>query len=602
MKPYSKGRVRRSLFHTVFFRALSQLATVGSYVVLVRGMTEQAFGILNLLYAVIPVISTTASLGIEQTMRRYQPEYLQSGNAPAAAWLLRVASSTRFATNLIFLGTVLLLWRWVAPIFHLQPYRDEFMLFSLLVLLHFQASILQISLSSHMLQGYSVGMTVVLSVVKLLAYLVLIHFHELTLTNALLADTLGYGLMYTGLRIAHARYCTPRRLAPAFRPDPVERRRLLRYSFYNNFNDAGTLLLTAKSDNFFIAALMNPLAVGTYAFYVRLNEMASGLLPSRQFSNMIQPLLFAVPASEAEDKIPRYFTFMLNLTNVVQLPMTTYAIAFHAEIVTVLFGGKFLDSSWLLPIIVGFATVGRLGDPVTYVAQYQEKASIILVSKIFGIYNLAAILVLVPLAGVYGAAIATGSAQVMKTLYLWWHVRDTARWTNFRAVLTMSGLIWGSCIAVCIGLKSVLPAPSLVYLIIGAVLCGLGAFLFARSPALSASDRQILAKSIFTGAKRVYSSGSGSFRRRYADLVRRLNHERISTVDVPGRDDRRLSDWAWCAASRREISYRAYLCPRPPLGSHRRHRQQVPVGAPCLLVRVRRGRSDNDMRCAGQFP
>ena len=82
MKPYSKGRVRRSLFHTVFFRALSQLATVASYVVLVRGMTEQAFGILNLLYAVIPVISTTASLGIEQTMRRYQPEYLQSGNAP----------------------------------------------------------------------------------------------------------------------------------------------------------------------------------------------------------------------------------------------------------------------------------------------------------------------------------------------------------------------------------------------------------------------------------------------------------------------------------------------------------------------------------------
>ena len=51
MKPYSKGRVRRSLFHTVFFRALSQLATVGSYVVLVRGMTEQAFGVLNLLYA-----------------------------------------------------------------------------------------------------------------------------------------------------------------------------------------------------------------------------------------------------------------------------------------------------------------------------------------------------------------------------------------------------------------------------------------------------------------------------------------------------------------------------------------------------------------------
>jgi O-antigen/teichoic acid export membrane protein len=493
MKPYSPGRIRRSLLHTVFFRALSQLATVASYVVLVRGMTEQAFGVLNLLYAVIPVISTTASLGIEQTMRRYQPEYLQSGNAPAAAWLLRVASSTRFATNLIFLGTVLLLWRWIAPIFHLQPYRDEFMLFSLLVLLHFQASILQISLSSHMLQGYSVGMTVVLSVAKLLAYLALNHFHELTLTNAILADTLGYGLMYTGLRIAHAKYSTPRRLASAFRPDPAERRRLLRYSFFNNFNDAGTLLLTAKSDNLFIAALMNPVAVGTYSFYVRLNEMASQLLPTRQFSNVIQPLFFSVPASEAPQKIPRYFSFLLNLTNVVQLPMAGYATAFHSEIVTTFFGGKFADHSWLLPVIAWFATVGRIGDPVTLTAQYQEKASIILLSKIFALYNLVAILALVPIAGVYGAAIATGSAQVMKNIYLWWHVRDIARWGNFRAVLTMTVLIWGSFITVCIALKRVLVLPTLAHLALGALLCGAAAIMYARSPALSASDRQLLA-------------------------------------------------------------------------------------------------------------
>ncbi len=96
-------------------------------------------------------------------------------------------------------------------------------------------------------------------------------------------------------------------------------------------------------------------------------------------------------------------------------------------------------------------------------------------------------LALVPIAGVYGAAIPTGSAQIMRALYLWWHVRDFARWANFRAAL-----IWGSCIAVCIGLKSVLPAPPGAYLIIGAVLCGVGVFVYARSPALSSLDRQIL--------------------------------------------------------------------------------------------------------------
>ena len=512
MRPYSKGRVRRSLFHTAFFRVLSQLATVASYVVLVRALSEQDFGVLSLLYALIAVISTAASLGIEQTLRRYLPEYLQSGNQPAAAWLLRIAASTRFATNVLLLGVILLLWHWIAPIFHIDPYRAEFMLFSVLILLHFQASILQISLSSHMLQGYSVGMTVVLSVAKLLAYLVLIHYHKLSLTSAILADTVGYGLMYAGLRIAHARFCVPPQGQTGFTPNRTERRRLLRYSFFNNFNDAGTLLLTAKSDNFFIAALMNPVAVGTYSFYLRLNEMVANLLPIRQFSNIIQPLFFAVPASEAQSRIPRYFSLIVNLTNAVQLPMAAYAVAFHAEIVTVLFGGKFLDSSWLLPLIVGLAIVGRLGEPAAFVVQYREKAGILLLSKIAAIYNLVAILALVPIAGVYGAAIATGSAQIMKALYLWWHVRDIARWANFRAALTMTALIWGSCIAVCIAMKSVLAAPPLAHLIIGALVCGLAALLYARSPALSASDRQLLA-AILHGREARLLEWLGIFRR-----------------------------------------------------------------------------------------
>ena len=432
MKLYSRGQARRSIFVTAGFRVLSQLATLASYVVLVRGMTEQSFGVLSLFYSVIPLISTALSLGIEQTLRRYQPEYLQSAQIDAAAWLLRIAASTRFVTNLVVLGSILLLWQWIAPLFHIQPYRAEFMLFCVLILLHFQASILQLSLSSHMLQGYSVGMAVVLSIAKLLAYLVLIKFGNLTLTNAILADTLAYGLMYLGLRIAHVKHCAVER-APEFRVDPAERRRLLRYSFFNNFNDAGTLLLTSKSDNFFIAALMNPLAVGAYSFYTRLSEMASQLLPTRQFSNVIQPLFFAVPVNEAATRLPRYFTLLLNTTMVLQLPIAAYATAYHAEIVAVLFGGKFIEYSWLLPVIVGFATVNRIAEPVTLVAQYEEKASLLLLSKVFAVYNAVAILALVPLAGLYGAAIATGTAQAMKNLFVWWHVRDTARWTNFRA-------------------------------------------------------------------------------------------------------------------------------------------------------------------------
>jgi O-antigen/teichoic acid export membrane protein len=74
MALYSPEKARRSIFNTIGYRAISQLATFVGYVVLVRALSEQSFGIYSLLYAFIPVISTAASLGLEQTLRRYQPE------------------------------------------------------------------------------------------------------------------------------------------------------------------------------------------------------------------------------------------------------------------------------------------------------------------------------------------------------------------------------------------------------------------------------------------------------------------------------------------------------------------------------------------------
>ena len=197
-------------------------------------------------------------------------------------------------------------------------------------------------------------------------------------------------------------------------------------------------------------------------------------------------------------RIPRYFTFLLNVTMVFQLPIMAYLVSYHAELVNVLFKGKFIEYSWLLPMVVAFATINRVADPVILVAQQQEKAGIILLSKVFAIYNVVAMLALVPLFGVYGAAVATGTAQAMKNLFVWWHVRETARWTNFRAMLLSSILIWGAVIALCYAMKKYLHLPVLAQLFCGAVVCAVALLAYVRSPALCASDRQILA-SVFHG-------------------------------------------------------------------------------------------------------
>jgi O-antigen/teichoic acid export membrane protein len=299
-------------------------------------------------------------------------------------------------------------------------------------------------------------------------------------------------LSYGFLSIAHRKLAKPDAPIGSYRPPPQERRRLIRYGVYNNFNDAGVLLLYSTADNFFIAAFIDPISVGVYAFYTRLNLMTNNLLPLKLFDNIVQPMLFSLSRADASRRMPQIFSFLLNMNFLMQWPVLAFSLAYHAEIVQVVFGGKFIEHSWLLPLIVGFATVNVISDPVTLIAQYEEKAGIILLSKLTALYNLAALFMLVPALGIYGAALASGSSQALKNFFIWWHVRDGARWLNARDALVSAIGVWGGAVLACYALKYLIHVHALVQLLFGVVIFAAAALIYIRTPALSASDRSIL--------------------------------------------------------------------------------------------------------------
>jgi O-antigen/teichoic acid export membrane protein len=498
MPLYDRSRARRSVFDTIAYRVASQLATAIAYVVLVRTMSKEDFGIFNLLYAFIPLVGTAASLGLEQTLRRYQPEYLRQNSVRAAAWLVERVARLRFATNLTVLSIVLLAWNLVAPRFDLAGNRPEFAMFCLLIMLHFQTQILQMTMAAHMLHRYSVGSIAILSYGKLIGYSFLAFAGILTLRTAIIADTISYAAIYVFLQIMYRRRCIADLPAGTYVPAREERRRLIRYGLFNNFNDAGTLFLDSRIDNFFIAAFMSSIAVGIYSFYMRLNDMLMNVLPGRLFDNIIQPMFFAVKPTEADARLPQYFTFLLNANLLLLWPLLTFTTAYHAEIVRVVFGGKYVDHSWLLPIILGFATANCFSTPVALVAQYEEKPHIQLLSKIFAIYNVAAMIVLIPRLGLYGAALAIGSSQIFKNVFVWWFVRRRAVWINARAAIGIGLALWGCALGACLAIKATIGAPRFVQLLLGVLVVGATALIHVRSAVLCASDRELLLR-LFQG-------------------------------------------------------------------------------------------------------
>jgi O-antigen/teichoic acid export membrane protein len=495
---YDRSKARRSLFDTITYRIASQVATVLAYVVLVRALHKEDFGVLNLLYSFTGLVGTAASLGLEQTLRRYQPEYLRQGNTVAAAWLVRRVALLRFFTNCVVLCVVLLAWNHVAPYFGLGPYRNQFMMFCVLILLYFQTQILQLTMAAHMLHRFSVGSVAMLSYGKLIWYSSLAFAGALSLRTAIYADTLAYATIYVFLRIMYYRHCLSQVPAQAYKPAPAERKRLLRYGMYNNFNDAGTFFLESRIDNFFIAGFMNAVAVGVYSFYLRLNEMAMNVLPGRLFDNIIQPMFFAIKPAEAEWRVPQYFTFLVNMNLLVLFPILAFSVAYHGEIVRVMFGGKYIEHSWLLCVFMGFATLNSFATPVSLTAQYEEKAHILLLSKIFAAYNVLALFVLVPALGLYGAALAIGSSQLLKNSFIWWHMRRRAVWVNAASSLGFSVALWGAVVALCYGIKMLVVAPALVQLLLGLAVCGCAALIYVRGPNLCASDRDLLLR-LFQG-------------------------------------------------------------------------------------------------------
>ena len=498
MPLYDRRKARRSLFDTIAYRIASQIATVLGYVVLVRAMNKNDFGVFNLLYAFIPLVGTAASLGLEQTLRRFQPEYLRTGRIDGAAWLVKRVAALRLATNLVVLALVLLAWNRVAPYFDLGPYRNVFAIFCVLILLHFQTQILQLTMAAHMLHRYSVGSVALLSFGKLAWYSALAFAGLLTLRNAIYADTCAYVVIYIFLRLMYRRHSAGNVPTAGFRLGAEERKRLLRYGLFNNFNDAGTLFLDSRIDNFFIAAFMNPVAVGIYSFYVRLNEMAINVLPGRLFDNIIQPMFFAVKPADADQRLPQYFTFLLNTNLLLLWPIFAFSIVYHADIVRVVFGGKFIEHSWLLSIILGFALLNAFATPVALVAQYEEKAHIQLLSKIFAVYNIIALLVLIPWLGIYGAALAIGSSQILKNSFVWWFVRRRAVWLNAGPATGYSLGLWSAATALCWSLERFLHVPPIAQLIMGSAIFGVVALLYVRGPILCRSDRELLIR-LFQG-------------------------------------------------------------------------------------------------------
>ena len=468
-----KHKTTTAVKYTFIFKTLGQLCGTFATILLVRALSENDYGIYNLLYSVIGFLGTIASLGIGNTLQRYIPEYYQKGEFKIAHNLYRMSTAIRMVVDVAILGFILLFWQGIAPLLKLTEYKTYFMLFTLVIFLHQQRGMLETCLSSYFLHKYSKSIAVIFSLIKAAGYGFIIIFND-NLWYAISIDILAYFIVFTALQILYFNKI-PVSTGTMDRFSKQEKQRVTRYALFYNFNDAGVGVLSADFDNFIIVMMLNPAAVGAYSFCIRLSSQLSSLLPLNYLRDVIKPAFFSMDISSPEEtnRLTFFFQSLVKLNLIFAIPCFFFLLVCSNDLIAVLFKNKFIEYSSVLSGIFFFAILNSM--PVSTVGQFRERADIILYSKIFAVYNLIADVILIKMFGIWGAVLATGTATVGKNCFIWYFVREDASFKGMESFFAKIILFWAAISIILYGILLMIPLPAL-YELCGGILIFAGAF------------------------------------------------------------------------------------------------------------------------------
>ena len=474
--------------HTFIFKLLSVGASAITAILLVRGLNEHDYGVYSLLYAVIGVLGTVASLGIANTLQRYIPEYYARGEFKIANTLYRVLSFARLLSNVVLLGLALILWEQTAPYLKIAGYKSYFMFFTLIILLHMQRGPLEVCLGAQFLQKYSQGLSFMLVFVQLLGYSVAICTH-MDLWNVLAIDLVAYVMIFAGLQLVyHKKIPVAGGIMEGF--DKAERKRLARYAAFYNFNDAGVGFMKPDFDYFVIGLFLSPVEVGAYAFCQKVTNILSRLLPLKYFIDVVRPAFFSIGVGLKGRRVNEVYQFLVKMNFVCNIPMFFFMVLFADTVIRVVFGGRFLDYASLVIMVFFFKMINGFDLPVNLLAQLRERADAILYSKIFAAYNILADIVLIYYFGVLGAVLATGTATLGKNIFIWSFVREEGSFKGMGRSLLKTCVYWLLVSAVIYVFKGAIP-NELAGLLVGCVFFGSAFIMQFRLRVFNSSETRI---------------------------------------------------------------------------------------------------------------
>lgn len=398
-----RERLVRGVKASLVAQVLSILSNTLLIVVLTRlFLSPTGFGRLNFALSVLAIVGNFAILGLPKSTARYLTEFLEEDETQIP-YILR--------TSLLALGTLvgiasLLLALTSGKLASLlgQPALAPLLLIGATYVVVYATY----SYVTTIFQGFnritwSAGLTALANVGRIV-FAVGLLLAGLGVIGALVGYVLGYALASAvGAVLLYRHYYT--RFEETSEPEAGLKRRILEYSLPLTVTKSAGVL-DKRVDIILVGALLNPAAVGYYVVAKQVSSVVT--TPASSFGFTLSPALGEQKASDHIDRARELYQQSLNHVLLFYVPAVTGLVLVADPLIRFVFGTQYLPAIRVLQVFGGFVLVNSItritGSALDYLGRARARAK---AKAVMAVSNFVLNLILIPVLGVVGAALAT---------------------------------------------------------------------------------------------------------------------------------------------------------------------------------------------------
>lgn len=358
---------------------------------LARQLSIQQYGVMDLLLSTINIINIIVPLSISQALGRYYP-ILNTAEQPAYAstglWF------TCITYGLFLFGSLLFIHTWTLLLIGDSQYSQTTSITFLSMFMYGIFFYLQVQLRWMLKPILYLVSNIIFVAITCLLTVLFIHYFQANVDGFFLARIVG--CLFASIFCWHYSKQNYRWVL-----DFTILKKMLSFSSPLVISSIG-IFVSLYIDRFIIRSTLSLTDLGIYSACARVASIAGSIMTVMNFA--LTPLIYS---RYQESKTPSHLAFLFKIIIYGMSATIIFLLLFSKQLLTLLIGAKYSAGCYVLPLLVTSFIMSGLYNcaPGLWIANKTKVIAII--NILSALVNTALCLILVPLLGYLGAAIAT---------------------------------------------------------------------------------------------------------------------------------------------------------------------------------------------------